>query len=209
MRDVAFALALFRRHVGGGADGAVGGGQGGDVEVLGDAEVGELERAVGEDHEVGRLEVAVDDAGLVGVLQAVAELAAEIDDVLPAHAAAAGHDVVERFALDVLHGVVARALELAAGVEPDDVGVVELLEDVGLALEARDGAGVVVAESGGHDLDGDDQDGLVGLDVAGAVDGPHGAGAQLLVDVERPELLSDQHKHPRPRRSVVVERCLW
>ena len=75
--DVAFALALLRRHVGGGADGAVGGGQGGDVEVLGDAEVGELERAVGQDHEVGRLEVAVDDAGLVGVLQGGAELLAE------------------------------------------------------------------------------------------------------------------------------------
>ena len=151
-----------------------------------------------QDHEVGRLEVAVDDAGVVGVLQAVAELATQIDDVLPAHPAAAGHDMVERFAFDVLHGVVARALELAARVEPDDVGVVELFEDVGLALEARDGAGVVVAESGGHDLDGDDQDGLVGLDVAGAVDGAHGAGAQLLVDLERPELLSDQHKHPRP-----------
>ena len=82
----------------------------------------------------------MDDAVLVGVLQGGAELLAELDDFLPGHAAAAGHDVVERFALDVLHGVVARALELADAEEADDVGMVELLEDVGLALEARDGS---------------------------------------------------------------------
>ena len=49
--------------------------------------------------------IAMDDALLVGVLQGGAELLAERDDFFPGHPAAPGHDVIERFALDVLHGV--------------------------------------------------------------------------------------------------------
>ena len=80
--------------------------------------------------------------------------------------------------------------------------MVELLEDFGLALEAGDGVGVAVAEAGGHDLDGDD---LAGLDVAAAVDGAHGAAAEFLVDGERPQLLPDQHMHPRLALLLPVE----
>ena len=47
VRQVAFAATLLGRHVRGRAHGAVGRRQLRDVQVLGDAEVGELERAVG------------------------------------------------------------------------------------------------------------------------------------------------------------------
>ena len=79
----------------------------------------------------------MDDAGVVSVLQGGAELHAVIDDLLPGQSAAAGQHAVERLAVDVLHRVIARALELADAEQADDVGVVELLEDDGLALEAR------------------------------------------------------------------------
>ena len=60
--------------------------------------------------------------------------------------AAARHDVVERLALDVLHGVEGRAVVLAGAEEADDVGVLELLEDC--RLRARSGPGAFVAAAG-------------------------------------------------------------
>ena len=79
---------------------------------------------------------------------------------------------------------------LAGAEEADDVGMVELLEDVRLALEALGGPAAAGAQAGGHHLDGDE---LARLGVAAAVDGPHGAAAEFLVDDERPDLLSDEH----------------
>ena len=111
-----------------------------------------------------------------------AELLAQTDDLFPGHAVAAGHDVVEGFALDVLHGVVGGAVGLADGEEPDDVGMLKLLEDLGLAVKARGGGVAGSAQAGGHDLDGDH---LAGLDVRAAIDGAHGAGAEFFLDEER------------------------
>ena len=73
-REVSFASALLRRHVGCGADGAIDLGDGGAIKVLGDAEVGEFDGAVFEHHDVGRLQIAMDDALVVGVLQSGAKL---------------------------------------------------------------------------------------------------------------------------------------
>ena len=93
---------------------------------------------------------------------------------------------------------------LADAEQADDVGMAKLAQDVGLALEALDRLGVF-AHAGQHDLDGD---ALAGLGVGAAVDGTHGAGAELLLDGERPDLLSNQHETP----SVLREGCelfLW
>jgi len=136
----------------------------------------------------------MDDAGFVRVLQARAKLLAERDDFLPRDPAAAEQQVIERFAFDVLHRVERRVLQAAAGVQADDVGMLELLEDVGLALET--GLGVRAgAQSGGHDLDGHARP---LLHVPRAIHRPHRAAAQLLLDGERADLLSDEHDCPRP-----------
>src|SRR5205823_5907343 len=126
---------------------------------------------------------------LVRVLQGFSELHAKIDDLLPGHLAAAGEDVVDRLAVDVLHGVVRGAVVAADAEQAHDVRMIELLEDGGFTVEA--GGGAVAAEAGSHDLDGD---ALAGLAVGATIDGPHGAAAQLLVDSKRPKLLADEHR---------------
>ncbi len=67
---------------------------------LGDAEVGELDGSVFQDHEVGGLEIAVDDALVVSVLQGGAQVDANVGDFLPWQAGAPAQDMVERFPFD-------------------------------------------------------------------------------------------------------------
>ena len=66
----------------------------------GEFRVEEVDQRLG--HELG------DPAAAVGYLfrasEGGGELLAQLDDFFPGHAAAAGHDVVERLADDVLHG---------------------------------------------------------------------------------------------------------
>src|SRR5260370_29192036 len=91
------------------------------------------------------------------------------------------HDVVQRLAFDVLHGIVRGAMVLAGDVEADDVAMVKLLENFGLAFETRQGC-FVAKRTGDHDLDGYF---LTGFPVLGAVDRTHSAAAYLLLDFER------------------------
>ena len=125
-----------------------------------------------------------------GVLQGGAELLAQFDHFLPGHAAAPAHHLIERFAVDKLHGEITHALILAGAVEADDVGMIHLLENGDLTLETIEGDGIGRADAGGHDLDGHE---LSALGVAAAINGPHGAGTEFHVDREWTELLSDQH----------------
>src|SRR5205823_12219878 len=84
-------------------------------------------------------------------------------------------------------------LALAGPVIADDVGVVELLEDLDLALET--GLGRLAGQAGGHGLDGHDGavERVAGLGVDGPVDGAHGAAAELPGDLEGAELFADEH----------------
>ncbi len=109
--------------------------QRGRVQVLGDPEIGQLDLAVGRDHQVRRLQIAVDDAMLVGVVQRVADLDSQLDHLAPGQVPAILEHFLQGLALDVLHGDVRGAAELAPRQEPDDVGMAELLEDLGFAFE--------------------------------------------------------------------------
>ena len=119
---------------------------------VGDAEVGQLGRAVGRaravgDHHVLRLDVAVDDAALVGVLERVGEREPD-----PQHVAvgdlAGGLELRQRAAAHELGDEEARAVLLAGVEDGDDPGVVEAGDGVGLAAGAVVGAAV-----GGDRLD--------------------------------------------------------
>src|SRR5262249_3146866 len=89
----------------------------------------------------------------------------------------------------VLHGVVARAVVLVGVEQANDIGMVELLEDVHLAAKAVDGL-LVLGGAGEHDLDGNT---LAGLVVDAAINPAHGAGAQFLLDGDGAELVSWLH----------------
>ncbi len=71
---------------------------------------------------------------------------------------------------------------------PDDVGMAELLEDLGLALEPLLDL-VALGDLATDDLDGGEASPLL---VGRPVDHPHGAGAQDRLDPVRSELLADQ-----------------
>ena len=129
----------------------------------------------------------MDDPLLVGVLQGGAELLAELNDFLPRQPAPAAEPVLQRLALDELHGEKRSALVPAGGVEADDIGVLELFEDGGLALEAGLGT-FTLQDAGQHHLDGDRQP---GFRVGSAVDGAHGPAAELFLNEERPDVLAD------------------
>ena len=75
----------------------------------GQAEVEDVGLAVGADEDVGRLEVAVDDAVVVGVLHGHRDRADELED-LPLVEAVLADVLVERLAVDELHGEVADAV---------------------------------------------------------------------------------------------------
>ena len=108
---------------------------GGAVQVLGDPEIGQLELAVAGDHQVRWFEIPMHDAQLVGVMQGVAELDRQFDDLPPGKLPTLLENPLESDPLDELHGEVGRALEAAPRQPANDVGMAELLEDLGLALE--------------------------------------------------------------------------
>ena len=98
-----------------------------------------------------------------------------------------------------------RSLVVPGVEEPDDAGVVELAEDVDLALEALLEADLD-GQFGGQHLDG----GAVGAGrrvcgAAGAVDGAHAAAADLFLDDPRAESNADHDEVPvqKTRRAAI------
>ena len=65
------------------------------------------------------------------------DLLADLDDFLPGEADPSGHDPVERLAFDIFHREKRRSFVSAAREQADDVGMLQLLEDVDFALEAE------------------------------------------------------------------------
>ncbi len=172
------AAQLLGRHVGDGADGAAGVGQAGLAGDLGQAEVGDADRAVGGEEDVGGLDVAVDDAAGVGSGEAVGGLGDDrqglgwrertaADPGAQALAAAEGHGDEH-----------AAVLALADVVDRADVGAVEGRGGPGFVDEALAGLGVV-GELGREELEGH---GAPELEVVGLVDDAHGAAADLSED---------------------------
>ena len=146
----------------GGKDGALDAGG-----VAGDAEV-EQDRALGLGVvlDVGGLEVPVDDSLAVRRGERPADLLDDVAHQGGGQLPGADGELLERLALDPLHGEVVQVLGLAVGVRLDDVRVVDARAELRLAQEALDGHRVL-RQAGAQDLHGGD----AGLGVFGLVDG--------------------------------------
>ena len=124
------------------------GGQALLVERPGDAEVGDLGRALLVDEDVLGLDVAVDDALGVGGAERAGDLDRVGDRLGDRQPAVAADAVLERLALDVLEDDERRAVVLAGVDDADDVGVVELRDGPRLAPEALELVGVARPAAG-------------------------------------------------------------
>ena len=100
-----------------------------------DAEVEQLHGAVVQHHDVRGLEVAVDQPVAMHERQRVRHLQRDAQRLLEAEQLVLD-DAVERAALEILHGDVALALELAVLVDRGDARVHEVRRVARLALEA-------------------------------------------------------------------------
>ncbi len=105
---------------------------------VGDAEVGDLHRAVLEQEDVAGLDVAVDHALPVRVAERVEDLRHDAHDLGVGEALVPLECGLEVAPLDVLHRDERGAVVLVEVVDRDDVGVVEPAGGLRLAAEARD-----------------------------------------------------------------------
>jgi len=121
-------------------------------ERLGEAEVEDLDPAIGVDHDVGGFEVTVDDPALVGGCQRLGDLQRDLQGLIQGDRAV-GDSLVEALTVHQLHDEHVPAVDLFETEKGGDVGVVERGEDLGFALET--GVAFIVSDEGpGQDLDG-------------------------------------------------------
>ena len=181
---------LLRRHVGGGAGGGAGHGvEGGRLQELDQAEVGDDRRPVARHQHVGRLHVPVDDTQRMRIVEA-------------------GRDALQ--VLERRGGVELSLLHLGGQAAPrhvlDDhvrrplvLAVIEYVEDVrvahlgdGLSLPAEAGDGVGIRRDPVHHLD---RAGSCKWHVVGAIDDAHGALAYEVLDLilTQPRSRFDRH----------------
>ena len=142
----------------------------GPVDGPGDAEVGELHRAVRHDEDVGRLDVAVHHPGLVRGAERQRGLAHDRADPLGLERALALHQRRQRLAGHELHDEVGEVVVLAVVEDRRDVRVAEVRGVEGLAAEPPR-EDLLLVGAGSQHLDGDRprEHGVVGLpDVAHA-----------------------------------------
>ena len=171
------AAGLLGRHEVGRADDEAAGGHVGVGEPR-HAEVEDLQAAVVLDEDVPGLDVAVEDAVHVRDGEALAHLAHHVEARLERERLGALQVVVERVALEQLHHHVEPPLVLSHVVHGDEVAVLQLPGDLGLAVEALARLAVAL-EVGHHDLERDVA--VVGV-VEGAVDDAHRALADAIGD---------------------------
>ncbi len=156
---------------------------------------------LGNEH-IGRFEIAVHDTGLVCPCQSVGELDRPGEDLFECQSI--GDGLVERSALDVLHGDIGDAIVAAHVVDGHDVGMVEGGGGSCLLLEAA--MTVCVRDRGGsQDLD---REVTVEALVASAVDLTHASGPYGFQDLVAAELGASGQRHESggfQRRSVTVE----
>ena len=164
---------VFRRpqHVAGAREPAV-------AEEPGDAEIGELDAAVGRQQQIARLDVAVDDAAIVGVAQRPAGIDADLGHLAPIEPPSPPQFLLQAAADDQFHGVEQLAVLFAEAEQPHDVGVVELAEGLDFGLEA-DAEVLLLGKAAGQQFDGRR---FAGLAMDPMIDGPHAAPAKRADD---------------------------
>ena len=167
---------LLRGHVGRRAqDGAGVGLVLVELEPLGQAEVGDLGRAVGGEQDVGRLEVAVDDPPVVRGLHP-SRKQGDHPHRLARRPGALAEPLGQATTLDELQGEVRKPGVLADLVDLDDARVLELGDRPGLGPEPRELIGRGVGSGEDH-LEGDI---AVEAELAGLVNDAHATASQLL-----------------------------
>jgi hypothetical protein len=122
---------------------------------LDEAEIEDLDEAVGRDHHVLGLEVAVDDARGVGLRQAVGDLGADVQEPAGGERAppVGEQDRAQGLALDELHDDVVQPRGLLGIVDRHDVRVAQLRGGEGLLAEPAE-ARRVRGEPLGQELHG-------------------------------------------------------
>ena len=176
---------LLRAHVRQGAHDLPGLGHvGGGVALqAGDAEVQDLRLAALVDQHVRRLQVAVDDAALVGELRRARQLRQQADARAQV-GLGLGQVLAQVGAADQLQREPRRRHPahqvLARGVQPHDPGMLELAEDLDLAMEALQRP----ARHAAHHLE---RHVARRMRFAGQVDPAHPALAQQAEDAVRPD----------------------
>ena len=142
----------------------------------GDAEVGDLDPAVGPDQDVARLDVAVDEpAGMSGG-EGLRDAGPDPGDLPRVERTAPAQDRREVLPVDQLHDDVRAARVLAEVVDGDDVGVAERGRRLGLRAETRREIGIAQVLR----TEQLERDVATELGIGGAVDGRHPAAAQQL-----------------------------
>lgn len=162
-------VGLLGRHEVGRPEHVAGGRQPRLAEQAGDAEVGELDRAVVGDQQVGGLDVAVDHAAIVGVLQRGADCDAHFGRFAPVEVPAGQQFVLQAASVDVFHRVEQPPFLLAESEQTDDVRMVQLAKRFDFHFESLAEPRIVV-EAGRQDLD---RHRLLGLQVDALVDHSH------------------------------------
>ena len=107
------AQQSFRRDVMKGSDDHAGLGVAGKVLQAGDAEVDDLDVAIGLEHDVGRLDVAVHHAHAVRIAETEAELVNHVQLFNQGELAAGLEQILQRIAADEFHDDVGKAVLLA------------------------------------------------------------------------------------------------
>ena len=133
-------VQLFRRGVFEGQRAIMGRGDVGALELLGDAEVEQLDPAVAIDQQVGRLEVAMHDQVAMRITHRVQHLQEQHHALAQAEAARIAPSV-DGFAIDALHHEIRFAVGADAAIEQGgDVGMLQAGQDLPFAQEtfARD-----------------------------------------------------------------------
>ena len=165
------------------------------AEETGQAHVENFDHARPVEHQVGRLDVAVDQPGLVGVLQSQGGLADVVGGAEGVHRPSLLDDPVQGAAVDVLHDQEMHPAVPVHVIAADDVGVAELGDGPGLAVEAFQGRGLPDPRGGEH-LDGH----AVAHDpVLAQVDLAHAPGAQRPED----DVLAVEDEVPPPSQQEV------
>jgi hypothetical protein len=177
----------------------------GDVRTgdeFGQAEVGNLQLAVGIEHQVAGLDIAMQHLVAMGVRQGLGQLQRKIDDTGDGHLAAAGAQLPQLGPQGVSGQVLEHqkrfAFEVGRLVNDGDVRMIERGNGACFLLEANAG-GLGIQQVSGEKLQCDD---AIELDIASFVHDAHAAGAELLQNLVVGNCLADHCRSPSPTHPV-------